>query len=59
MEVGDIVNSVSEMFKTHSLSGKHVLVTAGPTRGGKRLTLSDTSATIAQENRATQSPKQQ
>ena len=32
MEVGDIVNSVSEMFKTHSLSGKHVLVTAGPTR---------------------------
>ena len=32
MEVGDIVNSVSEMFKTHLLSGKHVLVTAGPTR---------------------------
>ena len=32
MEVGNIVNSLSEMFETRSLSGKHVVVTAGPTR---------------------------
>ena len=32
MEVGDIVHSLSEMFETHSLSGKQVVVTAGPTR---------------------------
>ena len=32
MEVGSIVNSLSGMFKTHSLSGKRVVVTAGPTR---------------------------
>ncbi|MBC10003.1 MAG: bifunctional phosphopantothenoylcysteine decarboxylase/phosphopantothenate--cysteine ligase CoaBC [Gammaproteobacteria bacterium] len=32
MEVGNIVNSVSEMFETCSLAGKHVVVTAGPTR---------------------------
>ncbi len=32
MEVGNIVNSLSEMFETHSLSGKNVVVTAGPTR---------------------------
>ena len=32
MEVGNIVNSVSEMFETRSLTGKHVVVTAGPTR---------------------------
>tara|TARA_B100001093_G_scaffold478631_1_gene506977 strand:- start:16 stop:1236 length:1221 start_codon:yes stop_codon:yes gene_type:complete len=32
MEVRNIVNALSEMFETHSLSGKQVLVTAGPTR---------------------------
>ena len=32
MEVQNIVNSLSEMFETHSLSGKKVVVTAGPTR---------------------------
>ena len=32
MEIGSIVNSLSEMFKTNSLSGKQVVVTAGPTR---------------------------